>query len=128
MSPCSAVSPPCLTRACSQNLITLAYAVVAVGAVYLTRRLSNSKRYGIELLSVPTDILFAVLFLVKGALLNSTRLDCEVLLEEKFLDRGSVHQQITSLVKRVFGPFGIDDIDRQCAGSLFIYWISLVAM
>ena len=111
-----------------QNLITLVYAAIGISAVYLSHKMSNSKRYRLELLSIPTDLLLAVLFLVKGALLNSTRLDCEVLLEEKFLDRGSVNQQITSLVKRVFGPFGIDDIDRQCAGSLFIYWISLVAM
>jgi hypothetical protein len=101
---------------------------VAIAGVYFSHKMPNSKRYGLELVSVPADILFAVLFLVKGALLNSTRLDCEVLLEAKFLERGSVNQQITSLVKRVLGPFGIDDIDRQCAGSLFIYWISLVAM
>jgi hypothetical protein len=126
----------------------VAYAGIALASVWLSPKLSTSKRYGLEFLSIPTDLLCAILFLVKGALLNSTRLDCQALMEEKcetpaclsaldaastdisalVLDNGPVNQQITSLMKRVFGRVGIDDVDRQCATSLFIYWVSVITM
>ncbi len=51
--------------------------------VHLARRLALSARYRLDFVSVVADLAIAIVFLVKAAILNSTRLDCQVLLREK---------------------------------------------
>jgi len=107
------------------NMAALAYSTLVLLAAHVSPRLSLLRRYRLESLSVPADVCFAILVLVGGAFLDSTRLDCQGLLAEKFLDDGLARQ---SLAGGASGRLEVDDIDRQCAVSMFMYWISMVAV
>ena len=52
-------------------------------AVFAACRLPPSRRFRVELVSLPVDLGFAIVLLVKSTLLNNTRLDCHGLLQEK---------------------------------------------
>ena len=90
----------------------------------MMKKTSISTWYKFGIATVPLDLAMAILSLVVAILLNSTRLDCQNLLREKFVRKpiGSIGHKVLSSGNR----YNIDDIDRQCAASLFIYWISLV--
>lgn len=107
------------------NLTSVIYSTVVILMMYLVRKLPYASRYKLEMVSVPFDLLCAGVYLAKGAILNSTRLACEGLVKEKFFQNGVSRDAFRTTGKT---GFNVDDVDQQCAASMFIYWLCHIAI